>query len=204
MVQEIKIQGMKGPLQVRNTAPPNLPHEVCLVKTKQGELCVIDTTGAQFGFYEPLCPWSVVQQRFATVLNTRNLGETRHACPSRPGLYMGGRSVSAEMVEKEWFLDEFEEWHRNWTEEEIEQFRTMTRCSEEEFTTSKREFLLLVEENVKACLAYNNTPLVISRRNQVVDSRRYSLRQSSENALRFPAMYDALGYDDLTEKVKCM
>ena len=145
-------------------------HNVYRVVLRQGEAWAIDPTGAQFGYYEPLCSWGSFQQRISKVDRVMELGHIRHKVfynfAKHPVEFMVSRQAAQEDIVKkleEWFLAR-EELHGG-------RFNGILQEPEATFESTKHEFLEQLDSYVKESLTAIYTPAETAKRKKRVDAR---------------------------------
>ncbi|KAF9733737.1 set domain-containing protein 5 [Paraphaeosphaeria minitans] len=152
------------------STPQSMYHNVYRVVLTQGEVWAIDPTGAQFGYYEPLCSWGSFQQRISKVNRVMELGYIRHKVfynfAKHSVEFMVSRQAAQEdMVKKleEWFLAR-EELHSG-------RFNGILQEPEATFESAKHEFLKQLDSHVKRSLTGIYTPAETAKRKKKVDAR---------------------------------
>lgn len=175
---ELAVSVVKHRLQICydfNHGPKiNMPHSMChnvyRVVLKQGEVWAIDTTGAQFGYHEPLCSWGSFQQRISKIDNVNELGYTRHTvfykCTKYPV-----KALVSQQVEKEELLKALEHWLAVWVAQHGGKLNAILQGPEAAFESTKHEFLEQLSAHVKKSVARMYTPIEISKRAKEVEAR---------------------------------
>lgn len=145
-------------------------HNVYRVVLRQGEVWAIDPTGAQFGYYEPLCSWETFQQRFSKVNRVSELGYIRHKVfynfAKHPVEFMVSRQAAQEDMVKSlegWFLAR-KDLHGG-------RFNIVLQEPEAIFKSTKHEFLKQLDSHLKVSLTKIYTPTEIAKRKEKVDAR---------------------------------
>jgi len=109
-VIEHKLRICYGPAHGPKINPPqSMYHNVYRVVLKHGEIWAIDPTGAQFGYYKPLCSWGIFQQRISKVGRMMELGYIRHKAFYNHAKYPVEFIVS-QQAEKEELVKTLEDW----------------------------------------------------------------------------------------------
>jgi hypothetical protein len=152
------------------STPQSMYHNVYRVVLRQGEAWAIDPTGAQFGYYQPLCSWTSFQQRISQVNRVMELGYIRHKV-----FYNGSKRPVKFMVshqaEQEDMVEKFEEWFLAREKLLGRRFNVVLQEPEAIFEHTKHEFLEQLDSHVKRSLTgiYSSTEIV--KRNKKVDAQ---------------------------------
>jgi hypothetical protein len=137
----------------------NNNHALCRVTLKNGEAWAIDTTGAQYGYPETLCPWpEYKQQRTETVGRAREFGSIHahhHSITSKkiPGVI--------EMLDLSRMLTELIPL---WTRLHGGTLNAILRGSDAVFKGASDKFLDLFDKHLKVCMIRLYSPENVSRR----------------------------------------
>jgi hypothetical protein len=116
-------------------------HIVYRVTLKNGELWAVDTTGAQFGYADPLCPWDEFeQQRSAKDIEAQEFGYVRWRQESH---IMPDKVALAKILEKK---------IPALVPKQGGKLRNLLGGSNIEFEQAKERFLALFEDYLKASL----------------------------------------------------
>jgi hypothetical protein len=150
--------------------PQSMHHNVYRVVLKQGEVWAIDITGAQFGYYEPLCSWESFQQRISKVDSVHDLGYIRHTVFYRPTKYPV-KSMVSKQAEQEELLKTLEHWLHEWVTLHNGKFNTILRGPEAAFESTNHDFLEELSAHVKNSLAIMYTPSEIAKRTREIEAR---------------------------------
>jgi hypothetical protein len=156
--------------------PPNsLFHNLYRATLKSGEIWAIDTTGAQCGYADPLCPWRDFEQHRSSSINREcKFGYIRHRVFQSSGMFPM-RPMVAQKVEKQDLTETLEEKIPAWAQAYGGKLSTILRGSDATFEQAKNRFLDQLEDHLKASMNKLYTPEQIARRNKVVE------RQLSQN-----------------------
>jgi hypothetical protein len=140
------------------------------VVLKQGEVWTIDPTGAQFGYYQPLCSWKSFQQRISMVDRVNELGYIRHKVFYNHAKYPVKFMVS-QQAEKEELVKTLEDWLSVGVTLHNGKFNAILEGTEATFESTKNEFLKQLSAHVKKSLARMYMPAEIAKRMEVVEAR---------------------------------
>jgi hypothetical protein len=150
--------------------PPDLLfHNLYRVILKNGEVWAIDTTGAQCGYADPLCPWRDFEQHRSSKINREyEFGCIRRQVFQSFGMFPA-RHMVAQKVEKQDLAEALEEKIPVWAQEYGGKLNTILRGSDPAFKRAKSRFLDQLEDHIKASMTKLYTPEQIARRNKVVE-----------------------------------
>ncbi|KAF7441805.1 hypothetical protein TUN199_11613 [Pyrenophora tritici-repentis] len=177
-IKEITVTAIKHRLRIcfgpahgpKINTPQSMYHNVYRVVLKQGEVWAIDVTGAQFGYYKPLCSWESFQQRISKVDRVNDLGHIRHTVFYRPTKYPDKFMVS-QQAEKEVLVKALEHWLSEWVTLHNGKFNTILHGPEAAWESTKHEFLEELSAHVKKSLTIMYTPAEIAKRATEVEAR---------------------------------
>ncbi|KAF2476058.1 uncharacterized protein BDR25DRAFT_379749 [Lindgomyces ingoldianus] len=159
----------------------------------------IDTTGAQFGYYEPLCSWGSFQQRISKVDRVNELGYIRHTVFYNSTKYPV-KSMISQQAEKEELVKQLKHWLPVWVTPHSGKFNPILQGPEAAFESTKHEFLEQLSAHVKKSLARMYTPAEIAKRTKEVKARMAqnqadpTSRNEFEGSLQF--FTSAIGIQD--------
>lgn len=89
--------------------PDSFFHNLYRVTLKNGEIWAVDTTGAQYGYADPLCPWRDFEQRWSGKINREcEFGYIRHQVYESYGMFPA-RHMVAQKIEKQELTKALEE-----------------------------------------------------------------------------------------------
>jgi hypothetical protein len=145
-------------------------HNVYRVVLKQGEIWTIDPTGAQFGYYEPLCSWRSFQQRISKVDRIYELGYARHKAFYNSTKFPI-KSMVSQQAEKEELVKSLEDWLPVWVALHNGKFNAILQGSEATFESIKHDFLEQLSAHVKKSLARMYIPAEIEKRTKAIEAR---------------------------------
>ncbi|KAE8146302.1 hypothetical protein BDV25DRAFT_143831 [Aspergillus avenaceus] len=146
-------------------------HNVYRVTLRNGEQWVIDPTGAQFGFPDPLCTWQALESNHVDMIHAENpLGSTRSFVRHLEGMYRRGTEICS--LKEELDLMKALEMRVPLLFQVFgtDLFMTLQGGSDAEFDQAKEEFLGFVERCFRAALVEINSIQSILRRR--VDTER--------------------------------
>jgi hypothetical protein len=149
------------------STPQSMYHNVYRVVLRQGEVWAIDPTGAQFGYYEPLCSWRSFQQWISKVNRVVELGYIRHKVFHNFANYPVEIMVSRQAEQKD-LVEIFEEW---FLARHSGRLNVVLQESEVTFELTKHEFLEQLDSHVKGSLVGMCTPVEIAKRKEKVDAQ---------------------------------
>lgn len=150
--------------------PQSMHHNVYRVVLKQGEVWVIDPTGAQFGYYEPLCSWDSFQQRISKVDRVNELGYVRHKVFYNHAKYPLYSLVSMQ-AEKEELVKQLEHYFPALVPPHRKRLSAILKGPEPTFESAKHEFLEQLSAQVKESLVRMYTPAEATKRKKEVEAR---------------------------------
>lgn len=140
-------------------------HNLYRVTLRNGEIWAIDTTGAQCGYADPLCPWHDFEQHRSSKINREyEFGYIRHQVYQSYGMFPA-RHMIAQKVEKQELARALEEKIPAWAQEYGGKLNAILRGSDAAFKQAKNRFLDQVEDHLKASMTKLYTPEQIMRRN---------------------------------------
>lgn len=177
-IEEIAVSVIKHGLRIyfgpahgpKINTPQSMYHNVYRVVLKQGEVWAIDPTGAQFGYYEPLCSWRNFHQRISKVDRVNELGYIRHKVFYNHMKYPI-RSMVSQQAEKEELVKTLEDWLPVWVTLHSGKFNTILQGPEATFESTKHGFLEQLSAHVKKSLARMYIPAEIAKRTKEVEAR---------------------------------
>lgn len=167
--------------------PEPLPHNLYRVTLKNGEIWAIDTTGAQYGCAEPLCPWrDFEQQRVSKINRECEFGYMWH-------LFYQPTVFAVAQLEQQELAKLLENKIPVWAREYGGNFNAILRGSDSVFKAAANKFLGQFEYDLGISITELHTPEKIERRAEkvksemslnVADPRR---RQELERLIRYMA-----------------
>jgi hypothetical protein len=176
-IEEVNVSAINRKLQIslvfpdgHHIDPPDLLfHNLYRVTLKNGEVWAIDTTGAQYGYADPLCPWRDFEQHRSSKINREcEFGYIRHQVFQKFGMFPA-RQMVAQKVEKQDLVKALEEKIPAWAQEYGGKLNAILRGSDAAFKQAKNRFLDQLEDHIKASMTKLYTPEQITRRNKVVE-----------------------------------
>jgi hypothetical protein len=150
--------------------PDPLLHNVYRVTLKNGEIWAIDTTGAQYGYADPLYPWHDLEHRSVTTNRELNFGDIRHHIYPAYETFPS-RHMVTEKIEKEELTRAIEEKIPELAQQHRGKLSFILKGSDSAFEQAKNRFLDQLEGHIRASVARLHTPEQITRRNNKVDSQ---------------------------------
>ncbi|KAF1831121.1 hypothetical protein BDW02DRAFT_70246 [Decorospora gaudefroyi] len=93
--------------------PDSIYHNIYLVGLNDDEIWAIDPTGAQFGYYEPLCSWGTFQERISDVQRVEEFGYIRDKVFYDHASYPVKLLISLQ-AEKDDLVKKVEDWLDAW------------------------------------------------------------------------------------------
>ena len=145
-------------------------HNMYRMVLRQGEVWAIDPTGAQFGYYEPLCSWKSFQQRISKVNRVTELGYIRHKVFYNFAKYPVEIMVSRQAEQKD-LVEKLEEWFLARVTLDSGRLNVVLQEPEATFELAKHEFLEQLDSHVKRSLVGMCTPVEIAKRKERVDAQ---------------------------------
>lgn len=89
--------------------PDPIFHNPYKATLKNGDIWAVDTTGAQYGYPDPLCPWRDFEQRRSGKSNRKcEFGKIRHQVYQSYGMFPA-RHMVAQKIEKQELTKALEE-----------------------------------------------------------------------------------------------
>ena len=130
----------------------------------------MDTTGAQYGYPDPFCPWPGFEQRrlWKVVLDSE-LGAIRQQAYQMNEM-MPVRRIVAEMTEKRDLTEAIEEKIPTLAQACGGNLNVIVRGSDAAFKRAKDRFLDQLEDHLRVSMTNLYSPDQIARRNQRIDS----------------------------------
>jgi len=151
--------------RTRVTRPTNATQ----VRLKNGEMWALDTTGAQYGYADPLCPWRDFEQHRPCEINREyEFGYIRHQGYQSHGM-LPVRHIVAQKIEKEELTKALEEKISVLAREHGGKLNVILKGSEDAFKQAKENFLDQLDDHLRALIAKLYTPEQITRRNKEVE-----------------------------------
>jgi hypothetical protein len=185
--------------------PDPVFHNLYRVTLRNGEIWAIDTTGAQCGYADPLCPWHDFEQRRSSKINREcEFGYIRHQVYQSYAMFPV-RQMVIQKVEKQELAMALEEKIPAWAQEYGGKLNAILRGSDAAFKQAKNRFLDQVEDHLKASMTKLYTPEQIMRRNKEVECQlsqnmAYPNKQKElEGLMRFTASVMGTAGPDLHE-----
>jgi hypothetical protein len=118
-----------------------LSHNLYRVTLKNGEIWAIDTTGTQYGYPDPLCPWrNFEQHRTGKIYRESEFGYIRHDAYQSYGAYPV-RPMVTQKIEKEELAKALEEKIPALAQEYGGKMDAMLRGSDAAFKQAKERIL---------------------------------------------------------------
>jgi hypothetical protein len=159
-------------LDGRAIDPPNpILHNLYRVTLPNGEIWAIDTTGAQFGYPDSLCPWRDFEQHRSSKINREcELGHIRHQAYQSYRMFPV-RFMVAQTVEKQDLTKALESKIPVWALECGGKLDTILRGSDAAFKQAETRLLDQFEDHLKATMVELYTPEQTTRRSKVVEGQ---------------------------------
>lgn len=194
-IKEVTVSVIKHRLRIchgpthrpHTNTPQSIHHNVYRVELKQGEVWVIDPTGAQFGYYEPLCSWGSFQQRISKVDRVNELGYIRHKVFYNHIRYPI-KSMVSQQAEKEVLVKAVEYWLFMWVTPHSGKFNAMLQGSEAIFDGEKHMFLERLSAHIKESLARMYVPAELAKRTKEVEAQVARNRGDSTSVNEFEGL----------------
>lgn len=151
--------------------PQNSFHNVYRVTLKNGEIWAVDTTGAQYGYADPLCPRRDFEQHRSCKINREyEFGYIRHQAYRSYGMFPV-RHMVAQTIEKQELTKALEEKIPASAREHGGKLNAVLKDSDAAFKQAKDRFLDQFEDYLKASMTKLYAPEQMMRRNKEVESQ---------------------------------
>ena len=149
--------------------PPNsFFHSFYRVTLKNGEVWAVDTTGAQYGHPDPLCPWpDFEQRRSCKVIRECEFGYIRHQVYQSYGMFPV-RHMIVQKTEKQEISEALEGKIPALARECGGKLNAILRGSDAAFEQARDRFLCQLEDHLKASMTKLYAPDQIARRNREI------------------------------------
>jgi len=148
-----------------------MSHYLYRVTLENGEVWAVDTTGAQIGYADPLCPWhDFEQKRSSKIIKECELGYVRNQVCQSYGSHSIRQMVALD-IEREELAKAIEDMIPVWARDCGGNLHAILRGSDSAFEEAKNRFLDKLEDHVKAAMAKLYTPERTARRNKRVESQ---------------------------------
>lgn len=149
--------------------PETFFHNVYRATLKNGEIWAVDTTGAQYGYPDPLCPWRDFEQDRSCKLNREcELGYIRHQVYQSYGMFPV-RHIVAQRIEKEELTKALDEKIPVLAQEHGGKLNAILKGSNAAFKQAKDKFLDELEDYLRTLMVKLYTPEQITRRNKEIE-----------------------------------
>jgi hypothetical protein len=158
--------------------PEPLFHNLYRATLKNGEIWAVDTTRAQYGYADPLCPWHDFEQRRSGKINREcEFGYIRHQVYQSYAMFPV-RYMVAQKIEKQELTKVLEEKIPALAQEHGGKLNAILRGSDAAFKQAKDRFLDQLEDHLTASMTKLYGPEQITRRNKEVE---FQLSQNMSN-----------------------
>ncbi|KAL1966245.1 hypothetical protein VTN77DRAFT_4598 [Rasamsonia byssochlamydoides] len=148
---------------------PNSFHNLYRVTLKNGEIWAVDTTGAQYGYANPLCPWRDFEQyRLGKINRVCEFGYIRHQVYQSYGMFPE-RHMVAQEIEKQELTRALEEKIPALAREHGGKLNAILKGSDTAFKQAKDRFLDQLEDYLRASMTKLYAPEQMMRRNKEVE-----------------------------------
>ena len=148
---------------------PNSFHNLYRVTLKNGETWAVDTTGAQFGYMNPLCPWKdFVRNRSSKVNREHEFGYIRHRTYQSYAKFPL-RHMVAQTIEKQELVQMLGAKISALAEEQGGKLNAILRGSDAAFNQTKDRFLNRLDDYLRMSMTKMYTPDQIARRGKEID-----------------------------------
>lgn len=129
----------------------------------------MDTTGAQYGYPDPLCPWrDFVQRRLCKINRECEFGYIRHKVYQSHGMFPV-RHMVVQTIEKQELTKSLEEKIPELAREHGGKLNTILRGSDAAFKKARDKFLNQLEDHLRASMSKLYAPEQIMRRDKEVE-----------------------------------
>jgi hypothetical protein len=144
-------------------------HNLYRATLKNGEIWAVDTTGAQYGYADPLCPWHDFEQYRSNKINREcEFGYIRHQVYQSHAM-LPVRCMVAQKIEKEELTKALEEKIPALAGEHGGKLNAILRGSDAAFKQAKDRFLDQLEDHLKASMTKLYALEQITRRNKEIE-----------------------------------
>jgi hypothetical protein len=168
--------------------PESFFYNVYRATLKNGEIWEVDTTGAQYGYADPLCPWRGSEQDRSCKLNRESeFGYLRHRAHQSYGMFPV-RHIVAQKIEKEELTKALEEKIPELAQEHGGKLNAILKGSDAAFTQAKDKFLDQLEDHLRTLMAKLYTPEQITRRNKEIECQLSENMADPERQKRLDGM----------------
>jgi len=151
--------------------PDSLFHNLYRITLRNGEIWAVDTTRAQHGYADPLCPWRYFEQHRSNKINREhNFGYIRHRAYQSHRVFPA-RCIVAQKIEKEELAKALEEKIPALAQEHRGKLNAILRGSDTVFKQAKDRFLDQLEDHLRATMTELYALEQIRRRNKEVESQ---------------------------------
>ena len=148
----------------------SLGHNLYRITLKNQEVWAVDTTGAPFGYPDPLCPWhDLGERRSCKVLAVGRSGKMRRQAYLAEEIPM--RHFVADIAEKRDLAEALDEKIPALAQEWQGKLSTIVKGSEAAFESAKGRFLDHFEEHLRVSITKLYAPDQIAKRNERVDDQ---------------------------------
>jgi hypothetical protein len=149
--------------------PPESFHNLYRVTLKSGEIWAVDTTGAQYGYADPLCPWHYFEQYRSSKINREcEFGYIRHQVYQSHAMFPV-RNIVAQRIEKEELTKALQEKIPALAREHGGKLNAILRGSDSAFKQAKDRFLDQLEDHIKASVIKLYALEQVIRRNKEIE-----------------------------------
>jgi hypothetical protein len=147
-IEEVNVGAINRKLRIslffpnRHHIDPSDPlfHNLYGATLKNGEIWAIDTTEAQYGYADPMCPWSDFEQHKSSKINGEcEFSYIRHQVFQSYGMFPA-RHMVAQKMEKQDFAKALEEKVPAWAPEYGGKLNVILRGSDAAFKQAKNRF----------------------------------------------------------------
>jgi hypothetical protein len=157
---------------------PQTFHNLYRVTLRNGEIWAVDTTGAQFGYTDPLSPWHDFEQYRSGKINREcEFGYIRHQVYQSHARFPL-RQALAQKIEKEELTKALEEKIPSLAKEHGGKLNAILRGSDAAFKQAKDRFLDQLEDHLRESVTKLYALEQITRRNKEIE---YQLSQNMAN-----------------------
>jgi hypothetical protein len=165
--QKLQISGIL-PNGFRIPQPESF-HNLYRVTLKNGEIWAVDTTGAQYGYADPLSPWRDFEQHRSGKINREHeFGYIRYKVYTSYGMFPMRHSV-VQTIEKQELTKALEERIPELAQEHGGKLDAILRGSDTTFKQAKDRFLDQLGGHLKASITKLYAPEQITRRDKEVE-----------------------------------
>ncbi|ELR04407.1 hypothetical protein GMDG_01483 [Pseudogymnoascus destructans 20631-21] len=148
-------------------------HNLYRVTLKNGERWAVDTTGAQYGYPDPLCPWHDFEHhRSGKIFREYEFSYIRRKTYESFGMFPV-RHMVAHKMEKQELAKALEDKISSWAQEHGGKLNAILIGSDATFKQAKDKFLEQLEDHLKVSMTKLYSPEQILKREKEVDCCRH-------------------------------